>query len=180
MSRRNSFLSTPTKITGELRRFCSTLAPDGFPLMVKAVPFPGCDLDAEANLTAQIARFGGSRQWGWRLVVWPRVFIQAERHVIWHSPKDELIDITPTGDYTATIAFLPDSAAEASLEPVRRAALSNDAQLARYLDALARGDAGPESTGMDLFLSVVRRFARPDSPCWCGSGRQLRKCHPWR
>ncbi len=173
---RAAFLTTPPKLTGEIRRFCQTITPQAQPMQVKVVPFPGCDGDAFANLPVQMAGFGGQAVAGWRLAIWPRVLIHAEPHLIWHSPKDELIDVTAATDGAARSIFLPDIQAASRPHPVR-AALVADGALAQWL---ALADAGQEGSdaALDLFLKVVRKFARPNDPCPCGSGRQMRKCHP--
>lgn len=175
--RRATFLSTPAKLTGEIRRFCATLSATE-PVVIKAVPFPGCDGECWDNLPGQIQRFGGQAVAGWRIVVWPRVMLHAEPHLIWHSPKDELIDVTATPDRAPHAVFVADPRAADRPAPIRQA-LTTDADLARWL---AITDAGQEETeaGMATFLKVLKKFARPDDPCHCGSGRQMRKCHPLR
>lgn len=176
--RRATFLSTPAKLTGEIRRFCATLS-DTTPLVLKAVVFPGCDSqDAFANLTTQVERFGGSSLPGWRIVIWPRVMLHAEPHMVWHSPKDEVIDVTATPDRATHSVFVPDPRAAERPSPVRLA-LAKDADLARWMTLAERGEEAGDA-GMDAFMKVLRRHARPDDPCTCGSGRQMRKCHPLR
>ncbi|MEW5726741.1 MAG: hypothetical protein AB1918_02840 [Pseudomonadota bacterium] len=172
--RRSSFLDTPPKLTGEIRRFCAAVAA-AEPLFIKLVPFPGCEADSVANLPGQCARFGGTAVDGWRVVVWPRVLIQAERHLIWHSPKDELIDVTPAGGGASTL-FLPDPEAGAKPGPIRHP-LVRDANLARWIALAAEGrEMAPEA--LRAFADVVRAHAKPTDPCHCGSGRQMRRCHP--
>lgn len=172
--RRASYLASPAKLTGEIRRCCAELAP-AEPIFVKLVPFPGCESDSFANFPGHLSRFGGEAVAGWRVVVWPRVMIQADRHLIWHSPKDELIDVTPAGGGASTL-FLPDPEAEAKPSP-RRFALVRDAALARWID-LAEAGREMDPDAMKAFATVLKTHAKPNDPCHCGSGRAMRKCHP--
>lgn len=173
--RRATFLSTPPKLTGEIRRFCAMLS-DAEPAVLKAVPFPGCDGDCWSNLPAHVERFGGSALTGWRVVVWPRVMAHAEPHVVWLSPKDEVIDVTATPDRASHSVFVADPAASQDTRP-RRLALASDSNLTRWMELADTGEEGSDAA-LDLFLAVLRKHARPDDPCYCGSGRQMRKCHP--
>jgi len=175
--RRATFLSTPPKLTGEIRRFCATLS-DAEPHVVKAVPFPGCDGDCWTNLPGQCARFGGTSLAGWRVVIWPRVMAHAEPHLIWHSPKDELIDVTATPDNAPQSVFVADARVVQGAAPSRMA-LTNDPDLARWLELARSGQEGTDAA-YDAFLKVLKKYARPGDPCHCGSGRQMRKCHPLR
>lgn len=176
--RRAAFLSTPPKLTGEIRRFCATLSTTQ-PALIKAVVFPGCDgNDSFATLPGQVERFGGQSLAGWRIVAWPRVMLHAEPHLVWHSPKDELIDVTMTPDRAAHTVFVPDERASARPAPVRQPLIA-DSALARWLELAEKGEeTGQEA--MDAFFKVLKKYARPDDPCTCGSGRQMRKCHPLR
>lgn len=167
-------LATPPKLTGEIRRACAELAA-AEPIFVKLVPFPGCDTDSFANFPGQCERFGGEEVAGWRIVVWPRVMIQAERHLIWRSPKDELIDVTPAGG-GAQALFLPDPDSAGKPSP-KRFALVRDANLARWI-ALAEDGKEMEQEALQAFAQVMLAHAKPTDPCHCGSGRQMRRCHP--
>lgn len=175
--RRATFLSTPPKLTGEIARFCASFCA-ATPVLVKAVQFPGCDGDCFTNLPGQIDRFGGSILAGWRIVVWPRVLLHAEPHLIWSSPKDELIDVTATPDRAAKTLFVADPTADVHSRP-RRQALVKDADLDAWVALGERGEEDSDAA-LDLFLKVLKKHARPDDPCYCGSGRQMRKCHPMR
>ncbi|HTH18103.1 MAG TPA: hypothetical protein VL974_15700 [Magnetospirillum sp.] len=173
--RRATFLSTPPKLTGEIRRFCATLS-TAEPQVLKAVPFPGCDGDCWDNLPGQVERFGGKALAGWRVVAWPRVMLHAEPHLVWHSPKDELIDVTATPDRAPHSVFVADETASRESRPRRQALVSNP-DLAGWMDLADNGEEAGNAA-LDLFLKVLKKFARPDDPCYCGSGRQMRKCHP--
>lgn len=175
--RRAAFLTTPAKISGEVQRFCQSLTTQP-PQMIKAVPFPGCDGDDPAViLPGHIERFGGCAVQGWRILSWPRVMLHAEPHWVWHSPKDELIDVCATADRAGQAVFL--AAEPQTIPTVQRLALIRDANLLAWLD-LAAQNRESENQAMDLFLAVVKKHSRPGDPCWCGSGRQLRKCHPFQ
>jgi hypothetical protein len=173
--RHTSLLATPPKMTGEIRRVCAELVP-AEPFFVKLVPFPGCGTDSFANFPGQCERFGGGTAvMGWRMVVWPRVMVQAERHLIWHSPKDELIDVTPAGGGAQTL-FLPDPDADSKPSP-KRFPLVRDAHLSRWIALCEQGKENA-TEALEAFGHVLYAHAKPTDPCHCGSGRQMRRCHP--
>lgn len=175
--KRVSALVTPPKLTGQVRQFCVSLTPAAEPMAVKVVPFPGLPPEfPDEALKAHIKGFGGEVAPGWRIRLWPGVMMEAAPHQVWLSPKGELIDVIRADDGASQILFLPD--AEAGPD-IRRAALVADPLVARWLDLAATADEASDEL-LDAYLAVVRKYAKPNDPCFCGSGRQLRKCHPFR
>ena len=59
------------------------------------------------NVLDKIKRDGGSIIYGWTIHTFPFIF-EAERHAVWKSEKNELIDITPKKIFYNQILFVPD------------------------------------------------------------------------
>jgi hypothetical protein len=49
---------------------------------------------------------GGSMVLGYKIWYVPSLYIEAERHAVWHNPEGELVDITFNKDGEAKVLFL--------------------------------------------------------------------------
>ena len=70
------------------------------------------------NVNDQVSRNGGAATYGWQILQWPRLYIQALHHAVWKTPKGKLVDITakyPTDNRPFT-TFVEDDSFEVSLE----------------------------------------------------------------
>jgi hypothetical protein len=102
--------STPTRVTGSIRRFLETLVrnakPEFLPLTAISPDYrPRYCLD---NCEAETRRSGDPTVFGW--MIWEsrkNAFIEAEFHAVLKR-RGELIDITPRVDGEHTILFVPD------------------------------------------------------------------------
>ena len=101
---------TPRKITPTVQEFCREVVTDGEPIYLEVTPSGReIPLDCFTNVEKQIARHGGTPQYGWRIWEWPYTMIEAEFHAVWRTPDGALVDITPAPMGITTILFLPDS-----------------------------------------------------------------------
>jgi hypothetical protein len=55
-------------------------------------------------------RYGGKGIYGWKMILFPRLFLQALHHAVWVSPKGSFVDITPEVRNWNQIVFAPDTA----------------------------------------------------------------------
>lgn len=58
------------------------------------------------NVDEKIKRDGGSVVYGWSILI-GQFLVEAERHAIWKSPNNELLDITPSTSEMTTTYFIP-------------------------------------------------------------------------
>jgi len=80
------------------------------PFFVPLRPLSGKPINECFNIVPKhIATHGGKQCVGWTIWEWPKVFIEAEFHCIWETPKGEFIDLTPKIRNFDRILFLPDA-----------------------------------------------------------------------
>jgi hypothetical protein len=107
-----------------------------------------------------VRKHGGRAVVGWDLWEWPKVFLEAELHVVWRDSKGNLLDVTPKHPQVQTneILFLADptkSYAHQSLPNVTLL-LSEDPDAKRLVEVklrivqLMHGDSGTKSGGGKL------------------------------
>lgn len=59
------------------------------------------------NVDEKVKRDGGSIVYGWSILL-GQFLVEAERHAVWKSPQEELIDITPSISEMTTTLFIPE------------------------------------------------------------------------
>lgn len=59
------------------------------------------------NVDEKVKRDGGSIVYGWSVLL-GQFLVEAERHAVWKSPQEELIDITPSTSEMTTTLFIPE------------------------------------------------------------------------
>lgn len=97
------------------------------------------------NVQKQVERFGGEAIYGWLILQWPKLYVEALHHAIWKSPSGDLIDITdkyPTDGRPFSV-FAADDSADISLDapvfvPTRHFKLSARTEVAALLDVMRR------------------------------------------
>jgi hypothetical protein len=92
----------PKLITPLIRKFCLKINPKEHPIFAPIHPEIGSlENDCFFNVRPKIEREGGSIANGWRIAIWPSVFIEAEHHAVWQSPTGALIDVPDYPSYAS-------------------------------------------------------------------------------
>lgn len=66
------------------------------PKRVKIAPTAGSVLDwCYVNVESHVAKAGGRGVYGWKILEFPGLFLQAIHHAVWISPANRMIDVTP-------------------------------------------------------------------------------------
>ena len=100
---------TPQTITKPILRLCEEINKAQKPHFVRTKPEPYSQTqDCFENVRIKVKKYGGQLKYGWTIWELPNIFIEAEFHVIWLSPKNDEIDITPYPINIQIILFLPD------------------------------------------------------------------------
>lgn len=105
---------TPPEITTIVSTFAGRLVAGAVPVYVPVRTPRWAKKDyCIDNVTVKIELDGGAPIGGWLIHLAPDV-IMSEAHVIWQSPEDELVDVSPHND--SRILFLPDPSVRLSPE----------------------------------------------------------------
>lgn len=101
---------TPKTITKPILQLCKELNKTQKPYFVRTKPESHSKTqDCFENVRIKVKEDGGQSRLGWTIWETLKIFIEAEFHMIWISPKNEEIDITPHHPINAQkILFLPD------------------------------------------------------------------------
>lgn len=130
-------MKVPKKDKDYVISLCKSICPDSKCVYVPVKPLP----DKPANecfsiVPEHIISNGGEQKFGWSIWHWPHVFVEAEFHAVWKSPKGALIDITPKSDSFGRILFLPDPHRfydGRQVDNIRKP-ISNDPLVKKFLD----------------------------------------------
>jgi hypothetical protein len=102
-------LVVPEAITIEIAKFATTLSVGSFPVVVPVSPAHGAvHLSCWQNVQQVCSTEGGQPVKGWRIWWIPQILIEAQAHVVWRSPADDLTDVTPNEDDEQICVFLSD------------------------------------------------------------------------
>ena len=98
------------------RSIPGTTRPVFVPLRPRADSIPN---DCFENVRRQKDEAGGEIVHGWRIHVFPKVFLNAEFHAVWKAPDGRLEDVSPPPEEgTSRIVFFPDPTRSFEGEPV--------------------------------------------------------------
>jgi hypothetical protein len=102
-------LSTPSRITADIRRLCHRIGGVHLPVFVSVKARNDSNLsDCFMDVQKQVDEHGGTVQHGWTIWEWPGIFAEGEFHAVWRSPEGELIDVSSKGHGETTILFAAD------------------------------------------------------------------------
>ena len=103
-------------VKGFQRSIPGTTRPVFVPLRPRA---DSIENDCFENVRRQIAAEGGEIVHGWRIYGFPELFLEAEFHAVWKSPRGDLLDVSlPPEEGTARIVFFPDPTRSFQGEPI--------------------------------------------------------------
>lgn len=127
----------PNKKDAFVRSFCRRVVANGRPQYVQLRPAVSEPVnECFSIVSAQVAAYGGTRQIGWAIWVWPKVLIEAEFHAVWKRPDGRLVDITPKPEPFERILFVKDSAREyegIQIDNIRQP-LNDDPRTLRFVE----------------------------------------------
>lgn len=192
---------TPKRIDKTVIDFCREVSPRQRPEYVSVRPEPDAKTgECFFNVLRTVERAGGAIEYGWRIGIWPGVFIECEHHAVWRAPDGSPIDVTPAADGQTRILFLPDPSKVYDFQGLRRLdnvrkALTSDPDVRGFLDLAAQVVALIEDNSEGLMVTiprdeltalatrqqehyqaVLRKFLRRNDQCPCGSGRKFKQC----
>ena len=130
-------MQCPDEITDEVLSFSRTIS-QATPVYIESTPLKGKpSRECFPIVAAHVKEFGGSREIGWSIYIWPKVFIEAELHAVWVDLEGVRRDIAPHQWPAKRIMFLPDQSAsygETHVVKNRRHALNPDSLVKKFID----------------------------------------------
>jgi hypothetical protein len=155
------------------------------------------------NVNKKIELDGGSVCYGWA-VLQSSIICEAERHSVWVSPDDELVDITPRPHGITEILFIPDEnfVYMGQLEDNVRINITTNSVvddfilICEYLEKVeATGERKnedeiqlPSSQAAHLrnvllrlkqntYYFIIKMKGNINTKCWCNSNKSYKNCH---
>ena len=145
-------LSTPTAITGVIKEWCQTFAPD-CPLIHVDVTPQGMPTFCHKNVKDYIFKNGGITTYGWIIWTLENQWIEAEPHCIVRIGST-YIDPTPQVDGENTILFLIDNQARHEQDKKRSKKLVENETTARLLELSVK-----QQRHVDAYNKRLRKLA---------------------
>jgi len=128
---------TPKTITKPILQLCEELNKTQKPYFVRTKPESySKPKECFENVRIKVKEDGGQSRLGWTIWETPKIFIEAEFHTIWISPKNEEIDITPNHLKNAQkILFLPDDTLKYQYKRIdaKRRSISDNTMVLEYI-----------------------------------------------
>jgi hypothetical protein len=134
-------LSTPSRITTDIRRLSQKIGGIDDPIFVEVLPRAGSKLDdCFENARRQTEDNGGQVQHGWTFWEWPGIFAEGEFHAVWRRLDGQLIDVSPKEKGEKRILFAPDPKRVFEGKRVSnvRLQIGRDPRIKEYLDTFAQ------------------------------------------
>ncbi|PVZ89961.1 hypothetical protein C9426_00850 [Serratia sp. S1B] len=177
------------------------------PLYVKSSPLQNSiENECFPIVEEYVQQNGGERILGWAIWELPNLFIEAEFHAVWKSPKQELIDLNPRPVKTEKILFLPDPKLiyDGYQKNNIRLPLINNPIVSNFLamhdknfEFMNRGDRkgqygkihlsdrdayeyallAQEMMEIEIQMNNIYKPLGLYDPCICGSGKKAKWCH---
>lgn len=197
------YLKVPYRISNGILKFCHSINFSSKPVYVQIVPISGAIRnECFGNVDKKIDHSGGSKVHGWSIWEWKGIFIEAEFHAVWKSPKGSLVDVSlPSSSNEKKRLFLPDSDVTFDGHRVNniRKELRNapiiqqffaayDEKLAFVEKYSLPGQFGPISLPRLEAEAIERKIVymqsqllrlsplNTNSACFCGSGMKYKHC----
>jgi SEC-C motif len=189
----------PASITKAVKRFVTQLVTGGTPIWVPVEPFPeSLADDCFNNVAAVVSTRGGTSVIGWTIWEWPNTYLEAEFHALWKAKDGRLLDVTPKEGGEGQILFVCDSSrtyvgqfVDNARMPLRDDVLIGDyIALSAHLFNVTRVGKPGEPVVLDRAVvepiarhhmalgEMLKRGMRDHDPCFCGSGKKYKRCHP--
>lgn len=103
------YITLPSSLNDEIGKFSRSIVLGASPVFVEVLASPGAiPNDCFNNVINQVKKFGGEVVYGWNVMEWPGVLLEAEFHAIWRKPTGELLDVSPREDGEPKILFIED------------------------------------------------------------------------
>ncbi len=196
---------TPDKLTREIIDGCTMLVADATPVFVERRPASGAQVNkCTLNVRGYLTEHPGSMVLGWDISVWDNVLLDCLGHAV-AKTDDGLLCVSPSKYGETSLLFLPDNSLEFDFNnsmarmPSKRIPLSTKPEVQELIDVEAEEllirSKYPVSSGQivvhgadalelqklgrrkqRLTLRVLLVTTLPKASCFCGSGRQFRKC----
>lgn len=101
-------MENTTNYSRHLEKLLNKLGAEFEPELVRIVPEDySRPLFCFQNVEEKIKRLGGRAHYGWAIYE-HQYFVEAERHAVWESPTDDLMDITPRNEDLTELLFVSD------------------------------------------------------------------------
>lgn len=153
------------------------------------------------NVLEKIKIDGGKIHFGWAIYK-SNTMIEAEKHAVWESPNEDLIDITPNEANLKQIMFVPDNRVENVVELSHRINLSDSKAIDTLIDLFSIrhnlktefGEYNPLNQEITIPIDVINLINKINNQiihyqkfiyfdinrlqkCYCGSGKSYNNCH---
>lgn len=197
--------NTPAKLTADILDGCRKLVPGAKPVFVQRQPAPDAQVNkCSLNVRRYLAESQGTMVLGWDISVWENVLLDCIGHAVVQIEAG-LLCVSPSKYGETSLLFLPDDSLEFDFDdsmarmPSKRIALSSKPEVQQFIDveaeelvirskyAVSSGQIsvrGADASALQqlglrkqkLTLTILLNTTLSRSACFCGSGRQFRKC----